>query len=258
MQVRRNANLVECIMNSEDLEKYDLEISEMRNKDAQDMIGEKLHEILEDINEELDEDEKLVFDTPMNVEMLIGNTDSILIRIHIPVTETNEKFIETKKSSKFNRDEVKDLAFSFKTLDECIKFAKQIKILETSLIERSKNLSEEDLITAKEEELEIPDYVPETLVEHFKNLRKKVVDVINESIKEGYKKAKEFDGLNTSLYKMKGIYYFICRDIAFNAMQGIPEEFYLGSIEDKPNAYYIEEHGEIIIKENATNSLAML
>ena len=246
-------------MDSKDLQKYDLTISDIQDEDARDIVGEKLQDILEDINDELGEDEKLIFDVPLNVEMYTGNADSILIRIHLPVVKNEENSLhESIKASALNRNEVKDIAFSFHSLNECIDFAKQIQLLEKTLIERAKKIAEEELMVAKEEELEIPESIPENMQAYFENIRKKFVEMVNQSLEQEYERAQNFNGLNTSLYKMKDVYYFICRDISLNAMQGIPEEFYLGSIEAEPSASYIEEHGEIIIKEKATDSLAML
>lgn len=260
MQVRRNHNLIECIMNSEDLDRYDINVSELKNPNAQDIIGEKLQEILEDINDELGEDEKMAFEGPINIEMLIGNNESILLRIHIPqIQEENESIPDFKKKGKtFDKDERKDLVFSFKTLDDCILFAKQINNLSNFLIEKGKNMTEEDLVKRTEDDLPIPDYVPEEMMESFKKLRQNVVNRINEVIEQAYDEAKKFDGLKTSLYKMNDLYYFICKNFSYNEMNGVPEEFYLNDIAEEPCSAYVEEHGESIIKEKAAESLASI
>lgn len=257
MKVRRNNNFIECIMNSEDLEKYDLNISELKDPNSKDKIGEKLNEILEDINEELPEDEKMTFDSPMKVEMLIGNADNILIQIHTSQIQEKDDFLSNQKSV-FDKNEVKDLVFSFHTLDDCILFAKQIHNLSLLLIEKSKTISEDDLMMVNENELEIPDYIPDFLVDHFNKLRKTVVEQINYNILDSFEAAKNFEGFETSLHKMNDTYYFICKDVSFNSLNGVPEEFYLNDITNEPIPAYIEEHGEVIIKEKAAESLAML
>ncbi len=259
MKVRRNDNFIECIMDSEDLERYDLELSEIKDPSSKDKICEKLQEILVDINDELDEEDKMTFDSPMNVEMSIRNSKTVLIRIHTQLIETNEEDNSFKNDKKvFDKNEIKDLAFSFKNLDDCILFAKQIHNLGLILIERKKNLSKEDLKMTDEEDLEIPDDIPDFLVNHLKQLRKIIVEQINNGILESFDRTKKFEGFKTSLYKMNNMYYFICRDISFNSMSGIPEEFYLNDIENEPTPAYIEEHGEVIIKENAADSLAII
>ena len=41
-------------------------------------------------------------------------------------------------------------------------------------------------------------------------------------------------------------------------MNGIAEEFYLDDISSEPLPSYIEEHGEVIIKEKAVETLTVL
>lgn len=264
MQVRRNRNLVECIMDSEDLEKYDLDIDELKDPSSKDKIGDRLQEILDDINDELDDDEKMEFNGPLSVEMMIGNAESVLIRIHslgLPegLDEAEEQVPNFKNQKKsFDKDEKKDLSFSFKTLGECITFAKQLNWLSESLIQKAKGMKEEDLVMTKDEDLEIPDYIPEMMQGFFEKLRHSVTEKINEVLTKSYEEAKNFDGLDTSLYKMNDVYYFICRNISFYGMNGIAEEFYLNDITSEPLPSYIEEHGEVIIKEKAVETLTAL
>lgn len=269
MQVRRNRNTIQCILNADDLEKYDIHIDEMKNGNiGQEYISSKISDIILDVNEELDDEDKLDLSNQMlSIDMSLNpRSNSVLMNINIHSEDEydgiDNDFVESQKTKPktFNRDEIKDIAFSFKNMNEIIAFAKQLSYRDALLKEKSKTMTKDDIekITVDDPDFAIPDDFPGELKNFFEHIRNNVVDTINNEKLQDYKKIKNFKSTSTSLYKMNDLYYFICKDVAYNDLLGIPEEYYLGDIEKEPSASYVIEHGEVIIKDKVLEKLSQL
>lgn len=283
MKVSRNKDIVQCIMNSEDLEKYDIYIEDMKNGDFnQEILTEKFIYILEDINEELDEDEQIDAGQTMSIEMSVNPQANIVIMRIRTVSSPEEDYDDDyedddyyeeekhnhngffgKKDNpkeKVNRNEIQTLAFSFTNMNDVIAFAKQMNFRDMVLRENAKNVSEDDFDTFSEDDprFKIPERVPDELRNILENFRKQFVDKLNDDRDKHIEQVRNYTVTPTSLYKMNDIYYFICENVIFNEMLGISEEYYTGNIDKEPSPDYIREHGELIIKENVSEKLSQI